>query len=98
MNGTEICPTYWAMCGVQLLGLSTALFARLSEGYHCQASSQRLFFVALALIGGAALISVLLGTSWWVISAFTLLLMVLTVTCDFRGCEQAVWIVERKPG
>jgi len=90
MNATEFCATCWPMCGVQLLGLTTALFARLSEGRHCQDSSQRLFFLSLALIGGTTIISVLLETNWWVISAFTLSVMVLTVTSDFRHCGQAV--------
>jgi len=90
MNATEFCANCWPMCGLQLLGLTTALFARLSEGHHYQESSQRLFLLALTLIGGAAIVSVQMQTSWWVISAFTLSLMVLTVTCDFRRCGRAV--------
>jgi len=66
-------------------GLGSALFARCSEGSRCQTLSQVLFFASLAMVGLAAIGSVLLGPGCWVTCSSTLAVMVIGATYDRRG-------------
>lgn len=83
----------WCLLGtIEVLGLTSAWVARLSEGSRRQTSCQRVFLGFLALVGGATIISVALGLGCWLASGTTLLLMVLTVTCDCsRSRQAAAW-------
>ena len=51
--------------------------------------SQYLFFAILPLMGVATSIALAVGPGCWATCAATLAIMVLTVTCDFRGSRQA---------
>ena len=70
---------------VQLLGLASVLFARLSERSRAQNYSQRCFFGCLCLVGCAALGAVLLGNGYWLSCGTTLALMAVGVTFDRGG-------------
>ncbi len=84
---TTIC---WLFGAVELLGLTSAWAARLSEGSLHQTCCQRLFLGCLTLVGGATIVSFGLGPSCWLTSGVTLAVMVLTVICDFGRCSVAV--------
>jgi hypothetical protein len=89
MSHFEASAVCWLFGALQVLGLTSAWAARLSERSRRQASCQRLFFGCLALIGGATIISLILGPVCWLTCGITLSLMVLTATCDFSGSRQA---------
>jgi hypothetical protein len=92
MNGLDSPQVLWLLMASQLLGLFSAGIARLSEGSCCQAASQYIFFGVLPLMGVATALALAIGPGWWLACAATLALMVLTVTCDFRGRrEAAIW-------
>ena len=80
---------FWLLVAIQLVGLTCAWMARLSEGSRWQTACQHLFVGCLAVVGAAALLSFGLGPGWWLAAGSTLSLMVLTVTCDFSRCTQA---------
>ncbi|HZZ71295.1 MAG TPA: hypothetical protein VFE24_03525 [Pirellulales bacterium] len=74
----------WALGVVQIVGVASALFARMSAGSTAQASCQRWFFVCLAALGCGTMSSLYyLGPGYWLLSAATLAVMILIVTCDF---------------
>lgn len=75
--------------GIQLLGLTSAAVARLSEGSSRQRSGQRLFLACLGLVGAATVVSVFLGPGCWLSSGTTFSLMVLGATCDFNHSRKA---------
>jgi hypothetical protein len=92
MNGFDSPAVLWLLIAAQLLGVISACIARLSEGSPRQALSQGTFFGALSLMGAATIVALAVGPGCWVACSASLALMVLTVTCDFRGSrEAATW-------
>jgi hypothetical protein len=92
MYGFDSSATLWLLIGVQLLGVSSAWTARLSEGSPWQTVSQYVFFATLPLMGIVTSIAFGIGPGCWLACCTTLATMVLTVTCDFRGSrEAATW-------
>lgn len=84
MNTAEAIVLAWSLGIVQLIGLTSALGARLSSGTTAQVGYQRFFFACLALMGVVTMGSLyLLGPGYWLFSAATLSVMILIVTCDF---------------
>jgi hypothetical protein len=82
----------WLFVVVEVVGLASAWLARLSAGSRRQTPCQCLFLACLALVGGAAFVSLGFGPGCWLVSSVTLSLMILTVTCDFsRSRQPAAW-------
>ena len=82
----------WVFAAVQVVGLTSAWVARLSAGTRGQTSCHGFFLACMAIVGGAAIVSLGLGPSCWLVSSITLSLMILTVTCDFsRSRQGAAW-------
>jgi hypothetical protein len=76
----------WAIAAVQLIGMASALLARLSRGSVHQRGCQRLFFVSLIALGGATMMSLRLTPACWLVSAVIFTLTIMIVVCDFsRG-------------
>jgi hypothetical protein len=75
---------FWGLAFVQLLGLTSACTARLSEGSRRQRPFQRLFFACLVLIGAVTIVTLGFGWGCWLLCGTTLSVMVLTVTWDLR--------------
>lgn len=90
MNAISASAVFWIWGLVQVLGLVSALAARVSEGSSGQSASHGVFLAALALVGITTVIAVAMGPDWWLISAAILAIMVLTVTCDFSRNRQTV--------
>ena len=67
---------------VQLLGIASMLFARVSERSKAQHYSQRCFFGCLVLVGSAALAAVSLGSGAWLSCGITLAVMAVGATID----------------
>lgn len=81
---------FWILGGVQLLGLTSAWMARLSEGSEHQAICQRLFFLGLVLMGLTTMLTA--GRpGLWLMSAVTLAVSLLVVICDFRHAKRSAW-------
>jgi hypothetical protein len=73
----------WAIAGVQVLGLIGAVATRLGQGSRRQASCQGLFFALLVVVGLTTILNIAQEPGYWMASATTLSVMVLTATCDF---------------
>jgi hypothetical protein len=92
MNGFDSTTVLWIFVAAQLLGVSSAWLARLSEGSTCQTVGQCMFFGILPLMGIVTMAAWAVGPGCWLACSTTLAIMVLTVTCDFRGSrEAATW-------
>jgi hypothetical protein len=92
MNGIDSSAVLWLFIATQLLGVSSAWLARLSEGKRHQLISQWMFFGVLPLVGLVTMVALAAGPGYWLACSATLAFMVLTVTCDFRGSrEAATW-------
>ena len=92
MNGLDSPAVLWLLIAVQLLGVLSACVARLSEGSSRQAISQGAFFGTLSLMGPATMVALAVGPGCWLACSTSLAVMVLMVTCDFRGSrEAATW-------
>ena len=88
---TTSAPTiFWALAAIQVLGLSSACLARLSEGFGFQSLCQFAFFGCLALVATATVVSSQLGPNHWHTSGITLAVMVVLAVCDFRRGHEAV--------
>jgi hypothetical protein len=75
---------------VQVLGLMSAVVARLGEGSDWQPATQHLFIVCLALVGVETMLALALGpVGYWLPSAATLSVMVIAATCDFSRTQGA---------
>jgi hypothetical protein len=81
----------WFFGGVQLLGMTSAWVARLSEGSVYQAFCQRLFFLSLVLMGLATMVTAAARPGLWMTSAVTLAISLLVVICDFRHASRSAW-------
>jgi hypothetical protein len=92
MNGFDSPAAIWLLIFVLLLGVLIAWAARLSEGSAYQAVTQAIFYMALPLVGLITAFALTVGPGCWLTCATTFSVMVLTVTCDFRGSrEAATW-------
>ncbi len=89
MNGINPSTVLWLFVAAQLLGVSSAWLARLSEGRRHQVLCQWMFFGVLPLVGVANMVALAVGPGYWLACSATLAFMVLTVTCDFRGSRAA---------
>lgn len=67
---------------VQVLGLASVVFARLSERSPAQDFCQRIFFGCLVLVSGAAVAALCLGNGYWASCGTTLALMAVGATYD----------------
>ena len=74
---------------VLVTGFVSACAARLSVGSRRQTVCQWLFLCCLVLVGAVTMFSLGSEPSFWVVSAITFSLMVLTATCDFGRSRQA---------
>ena len=92
MNGFDSPTVLYFLVAAPILGISSAWLARLSEGSACQSMGQCVFFATLPLMGIITAFALSVGPGYWMACATTLAVMVLTVTCDFRGGrEAATW-------
>jgi hypothetical protein len=92
MNGFDSPTILWFLVAAQGFGVATAWLARLSEGSCCQTFAQCLFFGILPIMGVVTALAFAVGPGCWLACSATLAVMVLTVTCDFRGSrEAATW-------
>jgi len=81
----------WILGAVQLLGITSAWVARLSEGSAMQANCQRFFFLGLVLMGLATMATAACRPGMLLPSAATLAISLLIVICDFRHAERSAW-------
>lgn len=88
MNVSDTSVIFPLFVAVQLLGLFSAWIARLSEGSSRQTAAQCLFFVSLALVGAATLVSLGLRPGDWLSSAIVLSVMVVGTVCDFKPSDR----------
>lgn len=82
----------WIFGGVQLIGITSAWVARLSEGSVHQAFCQKFFFLSLVLMGLATMATVAAARpGLWLTSAVTLAVSLLVVICDFQHAGRSAW-------
>ncbi len=79
----------WAFVLLQLLGILTAWFARITEGSSVQALFQWVFLLSLLLIGVATMWAWQSGGAYWLLSCATLGAMTLAAVCDFQNADRA---------
>ena len=91
MPALDATVSLWLFGGVQLLGMTSAWIARLSEGTVHQAFCQRLFFLSLVLMGLATMLTAAARPGLWMTSAVTLALSLLVVICDFQHASRSAW-------
>lgn len=68
---------------ILVVGLASALAARLGEGSRHQTLCQWAFLVCLGLVGVTAIVSLIGEPGSWLGAAGTFSVMVVGVTCDF---------------
>lgn len=91
MPALDSTASLWILGGVQLLGMTSAWMARLSEGSVHQALCQRVFFIGLVLMGLATMVNVATRPGMWLMSAVTLSVSLLVVICDFGHAKRSAW-------
>jgi hypothetical protein len=69
---------------LQVMGLVSALLARISQGSSLEAGYQRVFFLLLASVGAATIVAVQIAPFICITSCATLSVMVLATVWDFR--------------
>ena len=79
---------FWLLLAVELLGLISAVAARLGEGSRGEAWAQRLFLAMMGVVGVATIFSLGFGPQYWPTAGATLSLMVLITTWDFGRARQ----------
>jgi len=89
MSDMEVSTICCVLAVIEVLGLLVAWIARISEGSRQEARFRWLFFACLTLVGGITIVSLTIGPGYWLAAGATLAIMVLTVTCDFRGARHA---------
>ena len=91
MNGFDSPAVLWILIAAQFSWHFQCLACQAERGLPCQAVSQYSVFGILPLMGVATLVALAVGPGCWM--AFRHAgVMVLTVTCDFRGSrEAATW-------
>ena len=75
----------WVLAAVQIVGLASAVLARLSERSACQTWCQWLFLLCLCLVGLATAISLSGGPGNCLICGSTLSMMSVTAVYDFSS-------------
>ena len=70
---------------VQFCGLVCAALARMFEGRRCQAFFQKMVFGLLVIVAFTAVLNLWNAPQQWMMSATTLAVMIVTVTCDFSN-------------
>ncbi|HEX4000272.1 MAG TPA: hypothetical protein VHX65_17100 [Pirellulales bacterium] len=91
MPALDTTASLWILGGVQLLGITSAWTARLSEGSVHQAMCQRFFFLGLVLMGLATMVTAAARPGMLLTSATTLAVSLLVVICDFKHAERSAW-------
>lgn len=71
------------VAGLHGLGLLSAMLSRLPAGTTGQALFRKTFFVSLAVIASAVIVSYVMGQNHWLGFGGTFSAMVLTATTDF---------------
>lgn len=97
MDATSI----WIVTGwftLHLGALAWAWATRLVQSSRLEVPMQIGFFAAMSGVGGAAWICRHLDLAIWMISAVTLIVMVLTVVFDFRRMGESVQAVGQSAG
>lgn len=73
---------FWAFTLIQVAGLGSAALSRMAHTRAIQTSCELLFFGFLAVVACVTIGSIALGWAAWIVSAFTLSLMVVTAIWD----------------
>lgn len=73
---------FWTACCVQLLGLSLLVAARSGQRWPEGRWLQGAFFLAMALLGGVAMVAFEVGSGCWASCGATLAIMAVGVTVD----------------
>jgi hypothetical protein len=77
-------PALWLLGSIQVFGLGTVLFTRLSERSPLQAWCHRLFFASLIAVGLVTVASLALGPGATLLSGSTLAVMSVAAVCELR--------------
>jgi hypothetical protein len=91
MTNVQLDASWWCLAVLVLAGLASAWFARLSEGSAVQTLFQRIFLGCLALVGGAAILSALVGQGSALASGAALSVMAVAATFDAGGPRSAAF-------
>lgn len=91
MPALDTAANLWIFVGVQLIGMTSAWVARLSEGSVHQEFCQKFFFLSLVLMGLATMLTAAGRPGLWMTSAVTLAISLLVVICDFRHASRSAW-------
>lgn len=87
-----LCEPNWLfplVAAIQVLGLASAWLARASQSCcRHRPVFQALFFIALTAVAGTAIVGGNFPSPIWLISGFTLPVMIVGTTCDFRRAER----------
>ena len=79
----------WMLTALQVLGLSSAWIARVSEGSSLQTACQAGFLFLLCLMGAATAASLALGPGTCLSCGLTVSLMAVAAICDFNPARRA---------
>ena len=89
MSSTEALFLAWSLGVVQVLGVASAFFVRISAGRSVEPLAQRSYLGCLALMGMVTIGAFYLGPGYWLMAATTLASMILIATCDFGEERQS---------
>lgn len=82
----------WAVSLVQLIGISSTVLARFSEGTRWQTNCRALFCASLMLVGITAIVTMLISSELWLLSGITISLMIVSVLFERQDPEEvSVW-------
>lgn len=82
----------WAISLIQLLGISSVILVRLSEGSRWQTVCRILFCTSLMLVGTTAIVTMLFSPELWLLSGITLSCMIVSALFEHQNPERAsVW-------
>jgi hypothetical protein len=92
MMPAETSYVFWLLIAVELLGLASAVVARVSEGSRRENWCQRIFLAVMGVVGIVAIISLGFGPDCWLAAGGTFSLMVLIATTDFgHSARTTTW-------
>ena len=92
MTPAETSCVFWLLIAVELLGLGSAIVARISEGSRRETWCQRIFLAVMGVVGIAAIISLGFGPDCWLAVGGTFSVMVLIATTDFgHPAQTTTW-------
>jgi hypothetical protein len=92
MNGFTPFAVFGCFVAVQFVGIASACVARCCVGTRQETLGQRLFLLAMLLIGVATMVALAVWPGCWLACSATLAFMLLMVVYNFRdGREEATW-------